>query len=503
MNKSQCQRLHSRIKMLMVSVKMIQNVTFLEKHNINKVLRELEITLQNAEGLVKSFTSWGSIKKVVRASNILEKFEHINDRLNDAAQQLILVLNVRLAQTESTFKEESRKMEDREDQQQDEKSLERIIEAEKKDLPDECDNSANPQIQKSLEELTAEIKEIKTMMISNKKAASFPPVDMIREINMNELQKDNKPFLTTDTSMYYKGVFLKQPVAIKRFISESANIKEVQKVFLREAETMNQFRSDNIVRIYGICMSREGECTQSPVTQLPHVHYRPQSKTGEFDSKLDVWQPNFTLKAVGLIHKSKFLIIMEYCEHGTLKNVVDSQKPLPWSTRVRMSLDTARGVYWLHQSQEKARLHCRVSSTSFLVNEDYRVKLAGLELTKTETSIRRNKLTKTDSASEIKYLSPQQLNEVNYQYDKECEVYSLGIVLWEISGRKTPFEGVDPKGIHRLVYEERFREPLPDDCPQDLVELINECRAFEPFERPSAGAVVDQLLQIQEECKSA
>ncbi|XP_038662909.1 mixed lineage kinase domain-like protein [Scyliorhinus canicula] len=460
LNKRQCERLCSRIKMLMISVNMVQNERSLKGHSVDNVLKELELTLQNAEGLVKSFTSWGSIKKVVRASNILEKFEHINDRLNDAAQQLILVLTASLSQTRDTFEEDTRKIEDRKDQQEDEESLNDISNAVKEDLPDECDNSANSQIQKSLEEITAEIKEIKTMMISNKKAASSPRMDGIREINMQELQKDSQPFQRTNTSMYYKGMFLKQPVVIKRFISESANIKKVQKTFMKEAETMNQFRSDNIVRIYGICMRREA-------------------------------------------HRSEFLIVMEYCERGNLKNALNSKKPLPWSTRVRMSLDTARGVYWLHQSQEKARLLCRVSSTSFLVNEDYRVKLAGLELTKTESSIRVNESTKKDSASEISYLSPQQYNDVNYPYDKECEVYSLGIVLWEISSCKTPFEGADLQRIRTLVYEERFLEPLPDDCPRDLVELINECRAFEPFERPSAGAVVDRLLQIQEKCKSA
>ncbi|XP_067906038.1 mixed lineage kinase domain-like protein isoform X2 [Heterodontus francisci] len=451
MNKNQCQRLHSRIEMLMVSVKMMQDVMFLEKHNVNKLLRELEVTLQNAEGLVKSFTSWGTIKKVLSASDIREKFEHINDRLSDAAQQLILVLHVSISQTESTFKKETQKLEDREDRQQDEESLKKASKEEKEDLFDEYDCSANSPIKKSLEEMTAEIKEIKAMMISSadKKAASHSPVDKVREINMNELQKDSKPFLRTDTCAYYKGLFLKQPVAIKRFISESANVKKVQKIFLREAKTMNQFRSDNILRIYGICMSEE-------------------------------------------VCKSIFLIVMEYCEHGTLKEVLGGEMPLPWPTRVRMSLDAARGVYWLHQSEEKASLHCCVSSTSFLVNEDYRVKLAGLELTKTETSIRCNKSSKTEPALGIQYLSPEQLSDVNYQYNKNCEVYSLGIVLWEISSCKTPF-----KDIHRMVCKDKFREPLPDDCPQDLVELIDECRAFEPFERPSAGAVVDRLLQIQ------
>uniref|UniRef100_UPI00398F7E7C mixed lineage kinase domain-like protein n=1 Tax=Pristiophorus japonicus TaxID=55135 RepID=UPI00398F7E7C len=424
-NKKQCQRLGSRIEMLMVSVKMVQNTNFLDK--INKVLKELEITLQNAEALVRSFTSRGSFTKVIKAAVFCEKFEHINDRLNDAAQQLMLALQVSLTQIQSTFQEKTRKMEDKKDREQDKKS-------DKEDV-------------KAVEEDSA------------KEKASHPPVDMIRMINMSELKKDSKPFLEADTYKYYKGVFLKQSVAIKRFTSDSANLSKVQNIFLREAETMNQFRSNNIVHIYGICMNREA-------------------------------------------HKSEFLIVMEHCENGTLKKVLGGEQPLSWPTRVRMSLDTARGVYWLHQSQKKARLHCSVSSTSFLVNEDYRVKLAGLELTKTETSIRRNNSKKTGSASTTKYLSPQQLDDINYHYNKECEVYSLGIVLWEISSRKAPFEGVDLTEFRRKVVEDKVREPLPADCPQALVELIDECRAFDPFERPSAGAVVDRLLQIQDQCRA-
>ncbi|XP_067853809.1 mixed lineage kinase domain-like protein [Heptranchias perlo] len=455
MNKRQCQRLRSRIEMLMTSVQMMQYMKIPEKQNfISKVLKELEVTLENAESLVGSFTRLGTIKKIVKASGIHDKFEHINDRLNDAAQHLMMILQISISQTQSAFKEETRKEEDLGDREQDEKSLKEFFEVVKEDLPDDCDGSA------ILEEMKADIKEIKTMMISNadKKAASRPPVLEIREINMNELQKDSRPFLKTDNCTYYKGMFLKHTVAIKRFISESVNVNKVQKIFLREAETMNQFRSNNIVHIYGICMSGEA-------------------------------------------HKAEFLIVMEYCEHGTLRKVLGSKQPLPWSTRVRMSLDTARGVYWLHQSQEKAKLHCRVSSTSFLVDEDYRVKLAGLELTKTETSIRHNNSRKTDSASTIEYASPQQLNDINYKYDKECEVYSLGIVLWEIASRKTPFEGIDNQSVRRMVLEESFCEPLPDDCPRGLVELIDDCRTFQPFDRPTAGAVVDRLLQIQEQYK--
>lgn len=37
------------------------------------------------------------------------------------------------------------------------------------------------------------------------------------------------------------------------------------------------------------------------------------------------------------------------------------------------------------------------------------------------------------------------------------------------------------------MVEEKCKEPFPDDCPAELGQLINECRDFDSFQRPSAG----------------
>lgn len=49
------------------------------------------------------------------------------------------------------------------------------------------------------------------------------------------------------------------------------------------------------------------------------------------------------------------------------------------------------------------------------------------------------------------------------------------------------FPDLSDNEIHQKVYEEKFQEPLPEDCPKPLEELINACRAFDSFQRPSAG----------------
>ncbi|XP_029908639.1 mixed lineage kinase domain-like protein [Myripristis murdjan] len=279
----------------------------------------------------------------------------------------------------------------------------------------------------------------------------------IREIKLDELEFSfpKKPFFTTSTSEVYKGKYCGFTVAIKKYTEPLSHTpSEVRSVFWSEVETMRRFESPNILRMFGICVRED----KGP---------NPQ-----------------------------FLLIMEYCEKGSLRQVLDSGCQLSWSTKACMCLDAAQGLYRLHHTEEKSKVHGCINSSKFLVAEGYRVKLGGLELAKTETSLKKKKPVK-NKISSLCYISPQQLNDINYSYDKQCEMYSFGIVLWEIATCKKPFEGCSPLQIYQKVYEQRLQEEIPG-CPADLEELINACRAFESFERPSAGVLVDKLRSVVE-----
>lgn len=104
----------------------------------------------------------------------------------------------------------------------------------------------------------------------------------------------------------------------------------------------------------------------------------------------------------------------------------------------------------LHLTEEISKLHMSITSTKFLVDENYRVKvkkskhtgmrcwqqffqflpsfcfqLGGLELAKTETSLKRTTKDKEHykTISSLCYSSPQQLSNINHAYTKECEIY--------------------------------------------------------------------------------
>ncbi|KAG7219223.1 hypothetical protein INR49_019245 [Caranx melampygus] len=116
----------------------------------------------------------------------------------------------------------------------------------------------------------------------------------------------------------------------------------------------------------------------------------------------------------------QFLIVTEYCERGSLRQVLDSNVELSWVGKARLCLDAAQGLYRLHNTEVKSRVHGCITSSKFLVAKDFTVKLGGFELAKTETSLRRSKI--EDSRSSC-YESPQKLNDINFEYTKECEIY--------------------------------------------------------------------------------
>ncbi|XP_059507596.1 mixed lineage kinase domain-like protein isoform X1 [Stegostoma tigrinum] len=449
MNNKRCQRLKARIECLMeIMSSILQTHADLIKP---KSLKEMVGILERARDFIESFTNKHRFSKLFQAYEIKEEFKHLNQRLNDAA--IAFDVDLISEQTKllvNTFKDKQRGEEDEQDAKDDEQYLEKIAKKVQEALHS-MEERMQQAMNDGMQEIKVDLKDIKRMIGSYNEKPSAYPVNDISELKIEDIEMENKPFMEADKFKYYNGMLYKFPVIIKRFLNVGfSNLKEIQKTFHNEAQTMKHYESPNIVRIYGICINQKA---------------------------------------------NEFLIVMEHCELGTLHDVLIGEQQLSWQTRVRMALDAASGLYRMHQSFEKFKLHCSIDSTTFLVDHSLRVKLGGLHLSKTETSIQRIS-TDNQKSQQIAYISPQQLNNINYKYDKPCEVYSFGIVLWEIASRKLPFEDCDANVICRKVCDEKFREPLPHDCPKDLCELIDECRADDPFERPKAGAIVDRLKGI-------
>ncbi|XP_044290260.1 mixed lineage kinase domain-like protein [Varanus komodoensis] len=255
----------------------------------------------------------------------------------------------------------------------------------------------------------------------------------------------------------YKGEYYKSPVAIKVFKNPlTTNTKAVRKVFTEEIRTLKRLESPYILRMYGICIDDSG-----PIPE--------------------------------------FSIVVEYCEKGTLREVLTKEPGLSWKIRAEMASDAAAGLYRLHQAADKGHMRRYINSTKFLVAKGYCVKLSGFKLDQTESSIsQKSKEKHCKEVASSAYICPQGLASVNHPHDLASEIYSFGIVLWEIVTGKIPFAGCTSVEIYEKVYKQRYQEPLGEGCPSYLRDIINLCRDFEPSKRPSAEAIVNQLLVAQD-----
>ncbi|MHC4940725.1 MAG: ABC transporter substrate-binding protein [Planctomycetota bacterium] len=103
----------------------------------------------------------------------------------------------------------------------------------------------------------------------------------------------------------------------------------------------------------------------------------------------------------------------------------------------------------------------------------------------------------------MSYVSPEQITSI--EADHRCDIYSLGTMLYECLAGRTPFAGEMQSVLYRIVHE--LPQGLRDsgvDVDEELDQLILQCLAKDPAERPqSAGAVAQTLRRVAERMRES
>ena len=79
------------------------------------------------------------------------------------------------------------------------------------------------------------------------------------------------------------------------------------------------------------------------------------------------------------------------------------------------------------------------------------------------------------------------------KFTEKCDVYSLGIVMFEVLSRAVAFEGLEKAQIIARLIAGKRPSPIPEDSPRQLVTLMERCWHQEPYVRPDFKKVVRQM----------
>lgn len=184
-------------------------------------------------------------------------------------------------------------------------------------------------------------------------------------------------------------------------------------------------------------------------------------------------------------------LVTPFMENGSLVGLLQPLCPRPWPFLCRLLQELVLGMCYLH-SLNPVLLHRDLKPSNVMLDPDLHVKLADFGLS-TFLGGSRSTAGSGKSGGTLAYLAPELLADVNRKASMASDVYSFGILLWEVLAGKEAEIVPQISLMQKAVCERQNRPPLtelPQPSPETpglegLTQLMQDCCSNEPKDRPS------------------
>ncbi|XP_061953750.1 uncharacterized protein LOC133676157 [Populus nigra] len=279
------------------------------------------------------------------------------------------------------------------------------------------------------------------------------------QIIKNEDLEELKELGSGTFGTVYHGKWRGTDVAIKRikkscFTGRSSEQERLTVEFWREAEILSKLHHPNVVAFYGVV--QDG--------------------------------PGGTLATVA-----------EFMVNGSLRHVLLSKdRHLDHRKRLIIAMDAAFGMEYLHS---KNIVHFDLKCDNLLVNlkDPLRpiCKVGDFGLSK----IKRNTLVTGGVRGTLPWMAPELLNGSSSKVSEKVDVFSFGIVLWEILTGEEPYANMHYGAIIGGIVNNTLRPPVPSFCDSEWRLLMEQCWAPDPLARPSFTEITRRLRVMSAACQ--
>ncbi|PKC60436.1 kinase-like protein [Rhizophagus irregularis] len=97
----------------------------------------------------------------------------------------------------------------------------------------------------------------------------------------------------------------------------------------------------------------------------------------------------------------------------------------------------------------------------------------------------------------ISYMGPEHLKNPESPYTKSSDIYSFGVLMWEISSGHPPFKHIDDKmALAASIVNNNTREKLVPNTPEKYEKLYTKCWSQEPRLRPTINEILDEFERM-------
>uniref|UniRef100_A0A8B9LV06 Mitogen-activated protein kinase kinase kinase n=1 Tax=Astyanax mexicanus TaxID=7994 RepID=A0A8B9LV06_ASTMX len=250
----------------------------------------------------------------------------------------------------------------------------------------------------------------------------------------------------------YRGTWKEQEVAVKAARQDpDEDIMATAESVKQEAKLFSMLQHPNIIKFEGVCLN----------------------------------EPNLCL-------------VMEYAQGGTLNRALAGRR-IPPHILVNWAVQIARGMHYLHEDAVVPIIHRDLKSSNILLLEKIENNDIGRKTLKiTDFGLARewHKTTKMSAAGTYSWMAPEVIK--SSLFSKGSDVWSYGVLLWELLTGEVPYRGIDGLAVAYGVAVNKLTLPIPSTCPEPFAKLMEECWDQDPHVRPTFAAILEQLTAIEE-----
>ena len=171
----------------------------------------------------------------------------------------------------------------------------------------------------------------------------------------------------------------------------------------------------------------------------------------EVESTIQLSHPNI-VNVLDVDESEEYHLLVTEMVHGlTLKEYIQQNHPVPLDEAVRLAGMILRGINHAHHA---GIIHRDIKPQNILLDNKRNVKITDFGIAK---ALSETRMTETNQVmGSVQYISPEQGK--GHQTDERTDIYSFGIVLFELLTGQLPFEGETPVSVAL----KHISEPLPD-----------------------------------------
>ncbi|KAK9800309.1 hypothetical protein WJX73_010786 [Symbiochloris irregularis] len=176
------------------------------------------------------------------------------------------------------------------------------------------------------------------------------------------------------------------------------------------------------------------------------------------------------------IRNNQLWLVTEFMEGGDLRGALSAEPPhcvTWWNGGKPIAMDIARGLAFLHANKV---IHRDLKSKNILLTAEGQAKIGDVGMAKIMSE---GYFSHDEAFGTFAWAAPELL--LNDRCTDKVDIYSLGVVLWEIVTGDLPVRGsiVAPS--------------VPQQCPIEVADLISDCMKKDPASRPTPGEVYSRL----------